>query len=147
MNSSYLPRQTRHRALNCLVQRALSGPDQTDGRPNERTTPAERDPRLTCVSLLAHVLRLPAVCKATGSAAGQAETHSSRKRIPGMAGAVSQRLIVYLNIPLKDSFPLSIAQKNKLRGRRGGGGIAERNSMMNGAESLRQRDLAEDPVL
>lgn len=61
-----------------------------------------------------------------------------------MAGAVSQGLIVYLNILLKDGFPLSIAQKNKLRRR---GGAAERNSMMNGAESPRQRDLAEDPVL
>lgn len=61
-----------------------------------------------------------------------------------MAGAVSQGLIVYLNIPLTDGFPLSISPKNKLRRR---GGAAERNSMMNGAENPRQRDLAEDPVL
>lgn len=83
---------------------------------------AERDPRMTRVSLLARVGRL---YSPRAFAAGQAETHSARRRIPDIAGAVSHGLIVYLNIPLKDGFPSPFARENKLRRR---GGAAERNS-------------------
>lgn len=71
------------------------------------------------MSLLAHVFRL----QASGLAARQAETHSARRRIPDIAGGVSQGLIVYLDIALKDGFRfVDFALKNKLQRR----GAAER---------------------
>lgn len=123
--------------LNFLVLRTLSEPDRRTGVSN-RTRP-EHDLHVT----LSSHLPPSATFRHWLSREGKSK-HNVRKRIPDIADTVSQGLIVYLNIALKDSFPFfDFAQKNKLRRL----AAAERNLMMNGARSPRQRDLAEDSSL